>query len=199
MKAVKVLGWLIVPFIMIFVQWKKIGNVGKVLGVAWTLVLILGMIFQDNPQKGETLTTSQNTAAPTLGDAIAKGKAEAEAKKKAEAEAKAKAEAEAAKKKAEEEAKRKAAEKNFVHTGEQGVLNSDTFVAANEEAQDEMFAYINANNKQGLLNLASRGQIFFAKKGTKITVVDRGFLNSTVEITETGLRGLVPSEFLSKN
>lgn len=41
MKFLKVLGWIFVPYIMIFVSWKKLGKGLRVLGTAWALIAVL--------------------------------------------------------------------------------------------------------------------------------------------------------------
>jgi hypothetical protein len=40
----KVLGWIFVPFIMIFVSWKKLKGAGKAFGVIWAAIIGLGLI-----------------------------------------------------------------------------------------------------------------------------------------------------------
>lgn len=130
MKFAKILGWIFVPYIMIFFQWNKLNKIGRIAAPIWTIILLLGI--QGNLDKNKEKSTEQTESIQTTAtapvaqeqtpedkakqeleakkkaDEEAKAKAEQEAKEKAEAEAKAKADAEAAKKKAAEEAKQKA-------------------------------------------------------------------------------------------
>lgn len=121
---------------------------------------------------------------------------------KAQEEAKAKAEADA-KKKAEEDAKAKAVEdstKNTVYSGENGILSDEVLIGVgeNKDNYDEMFKYITKKNEAALKQMIIEGRVYYAQKGTKITVIDRGIINAKVQVIGTGIRGWVPVEYLAK-
>jgi hypothetical protein len=125
LKVLKVLGWVILPYIMIFISWKKLRGAGKTFGIIWAVIMAISVIGNMN----KTNTVQPLTAAATTSDVIvkkdlstedkaAKAKADAEAKAQKEADAKAKADADA-KAKVEAEAKAKAdAEDKAPHLGE---------------------------------------------------------------------------------
>lgn len=150
MKALKVLGWIFIPYFMILFQWRKIGIIGKIGGTVWALVaLVFAIGINSDPnQPGTTVATSQTTTAPVVSE---QEKAADEAKKKAEEEAKAKEEA-AAKAKAEEEAKKKAAEeakkKAEMEKSKYALLAQLTIptIAEGVELDTKTFNYIVANN-----------------------------------------------------
>jgi len=59
MGFLKFLGWLFVPYIMIFVSWKKLKGVGKTFGIIWAvfaLLIVIGNLNSDD--------TSQTANAP---------------------------------------------------------------------------------------------------------------------------------------
>ncbi|MEC0229305.1 zinc ribbon domain-containing protein [Paenibacillus alba] len=125
-KALRVIGWIIVPFIMIFVSWKDLRSVQRFYGTIWAVISLFYILghFTENQrtdnqltapvvasveQKKTTVTDEEKVAAKNLA---AKAQKEAEDKAKAEAEAEAEAEA-----KAKVEAQNKAKEpisKDFV-------------------------------------------------------------------------------------
>lgn len=127
-----VLGWIFIPFIMIFIKWKSLSVVGRVIGVIWAVFAFSSLL--GNIRKNEDISSSiqQQKAAPVVvvqsesktaeakTNQEAKAQAEAEAKAKKEAEAKAKAEAEA---KAKEEAKAEAINK-APHIGESATVGN---------------------------------------------------------------------------
>jgi hypothetical protein len=121
-KALKVLGWIFIPYIMIFVFWKKLQKPGRIVGIIYSVVIIISAIvngYTDSTNNSITQTvvtpsetvTSQpatadtNQVETTNTDAQKKADDEAAAKKKADDEAKAKADAD---KKAKEKADAKA-------------------------------------------------------------------------------------------
>ncbi|MBY0088411.1 hypothetical protein [Brevibacillus brevis] len=121
MKFLKILGWIFVPFIMIWFQWKNISNY-RVPAIIWSILAIVIVIAPKNqsPDLKSThsisTTASTSTQEPTTVDTTTKTELEAKqkAEEEAEAEAKAKAEEEA-KKKAEEEAKAKKESEELTH------------------------------------------------------------------------------------
>jgi|GEM_PF-4232173 Membrane protein involved in colicin uptake len=100
------------PYVMVFIRWKNIGKVVRVMGTIWAILALLitiGIISSDGdtadnatPANAEQSVNDKELAANA--DADAKAKDDKEAKEKAEAEARAKADKEA-KDKAESDAK----------------------------------------------------------------------------------------------
>lgn len=71
MKVLKVLGWIFVPYVMIFVSWKKIGPILRILGAVWAFFCVLvtiGAIFGDSntDDKVTTAATVAVTASPKV-------------------------------------------------------------------------------------------------------------------------------------
>lgn len=62
MKFLKVLGWIVVPYIMIFVSWKRMGGGLRALGTVWALIALLIGIGSANGKP-------QNQAAPAVAPA----------------------------------------------------------------------------------------------------------------------------------
>ncbi|MNH75606.1 preprotein translocase subunit SecG [compost metagenome] len=69
MKPLKVIGWILVPFIMIFISWKSLNKNMRILGVAWAvLFLLIGFFNRDADSKTDTVNTvakSETTEAKT--------------------------------------------------------------------------------------------------------------------------------------
>ena len=60
MKVLKVLGWLFVPYIMIFLSWKNLNTGLKAVGVVWAalaLIIGLGSLSSDEPTNQTTKET----------------------------------------------------------------------------------------------------------------------------------------------
>jgi hypothetical protein len=101
LKALKVLGWIFVPYVMIFVSWKRIALVGKIFGIIWAIIgglMAIGTIFGEEPAKQVTAPAEVvASTSPKTYDAAkeAKAKAAADTKAQKEADAKSKAEAKA--------------------------------------------------------------------------------------------------------
>ncbi|CAH1230598.1 hypothetical protein PAECIP111891_06693 [Paenibacillus allorhizoplanae] len=77
MKALKVLGWIIVPYVMIFAFWKKIGVAGKIFGTTWATLVALMVIGN---MVGEKAADKQVTA-PVVSVAASATPSVIEAKK----------------------------------------------------------------------------------------------------------------------
>lgn len=115
MKVLKVFGWVFLPFIMIFVSWKKMNVIAKSFGILWAafaLLMVIGSMgdTEDDPQNSKPVAADVEQVSQTESDQESEDKkaADAEAKAKAEQEAQEKAKAEEAEKiKAEEETKKK--------------------------------------------------------------------------------------------
>ncbi|RNB64204.1 nuclease precursor, partial [Brevibacillus centrosporus] len=41
MKFLKVLGWIFVPYIMVWFGWKERGKAGRIFGVVWAVIAAL--------------------------------------------------------------------------------------------------------------------------------------------------------------
>lgn len=102
----KVLGWIIVPYIMIFIRWKKHGKANKIFGIPWAIIsfIIFISIIANGGSNTSTVSTSAQVNQDTKStsnedkdkaDAKAKADADAKAKAKADTDAKAKADADA--------------------------------------------------------------------------------------------------------
>jgi hypothetical protein len=66
MKFLKALGWIFVPYIMIFFQWKKIGTVGKAVGTVWAVIaLIIGIAQSSSDKKQEAAVKPATTSTTT--------------------------------------------------------------------------------------------------------------------------------------
>lgn len=85
-KALKVIGWVFVPFVMIFVSWKSLRNVGRFYGVIWAVLVVLFAIGRLNSTPP---TDKQLSAAPV--SAVMEQKPSVNSDVKAEANAKSKA------------------------------------------------------------------------------------------------------------
>ncbi|MCS7460828.1 hypothetical protein N0M98_11800 [Paenibacillus doosanensis] len=102
MGFIKFIGWLVVPYIMLFIRWKNMGNIGKIFSIPWaiiSLIVLLSAMSSGGENSPDTVTTTatvnqkedvkaDNTAQESAAkaDKEAKAKADAEAKKKAEEE-----------------------------------------------------------------------------------------------------------------
>ncbi|WP_212758503.1 hypothetical protein [Paenibacillus sinopodophylli] len=149
MGFLKVLGWIFVPYIMIFVSWKKLQGSGKAFGIIWATIAAIAVLSNmanggsDQPVAAPTTTKTEAVTDDSLNEKeIANKKAEEEAKKKKEAEAQ--AVKEAAAKAAEEKAKAKAEEEklNFGNIG----MDVEDFKQAFNTASAEFDASFKINN-----------------------------------------------------
>ncbi|MEK4369701.1 hypothetical protein MHI48_09550 [Paenibacillus sp. FSL H7-0942] len=107
MKLLRILAWLFVPFIMIFVSWKKLGKVAKIGGAIWAgfILLIIVIPTEEKPNVTATVETdavASQEKAPKVEKAVAVVDTKTEKKddQKAKEEAKLKNETDAAAKKA---------------------------------------------------------------------------------------------------
>lgn len=50
MKALKMLGWMFVPYVMLPLQWKKIGKLGKSFGSVWAFIVLIALIVNSAPE-----------------------------------------------------------------------------------------------------------------------------------------------------
>lgn len=115
MKLLRVLAWIFLPFIIIFVSWKKLGKVARIGGAIWAglVLLIIVIPTEEKPNvtaTGETEKVATQEKVPEVEKAVAvvdKGTAKTdeeaeklENEKKAKEEAKLKAKNDAATKKA---------------------------------------------------------------------------------------------------
>lgn len=126
-KLLKVLGWICIPYIMIFVFWKRLEKRGRIAGIIYSVVILISAIVNGNSggntekQTTQPATTVASTASATTDtNTVENSKTEAQqkadeaaaAQKKAQEEAAAKAKADAdAKAKAQQAADEAAAKK----------------------------------------------------------------------------------------
>lgn len=76
MKLLRILAWLFVPFIMIFVSWKKLGKVAKIGGAIWAgfILLIIVIPTEEKPNVTATVETdavASQEKAPKVEKAVA--------------------------------------------------------------------------------------------------------------------------------
>jgi hypothetical protein len=65
LKVLKLLGWVFIPYVMIFVFWKKIGVAGRIFGTTWATLVAL-MVIGNIVKKEEALPTpTPKPATPT--------------------------------------------------------------------------------------------------------------------------------------
>lgn len=57
-------SWVFVPYVMIFIQWKKIGIVGKVIGSVWALFMIVSIVKSDKPVSTPQVKTEAVSTKP---------------------------------------------------------------------------------------------------------------------------------------
>lgn len=68
-KFLRILGWIFVPYIIIFFRWKKIGGAAKTFGTIWatlTLLFAIGNFLSDEPQMEKELPTSTKMESPKV-------------------------------------------------------------------------------------------------------------------------------------
>ncbi|GGA14913.1 hypothetical protein GCM10008018_69740 [Paenibacillus marchantiophytorum] len=98
-KALRVLGWIFVPFVMVFVSWKSLRNVGRFYGVIWAVLSVLYVIGNLNTAPSDKQLRSPVSAmeqkTPAISDVEVKAQKEAEYKAKKDEDSKAKEEADA--------------------------------------------------------------------------------------------------------
>jgi hypothetical protein len=85
-------------------------------------------------------------------------------------------------------------------SGENGFIANDVYIGIGENKNnfDELMSYVVNDNYEALDQMVLEGKAVLLPKGTPITVVDRGIVKSKINVINTGKRGWVPSEFLSK-
>lgn len=59
MGFLRFLGWLFIPFVMIFVRWKKLAGVGKGFAIAWTVLFVLIGVIANLGEADAVDTTAQ--------------------------------------------------------------------------------------------------------------------------------------------
>ncbi|WP_339208885.1 hypothetical protein MHH56_14170 [Paenibacillus sp. FSL K6-3182] len=70
----KILGWIIAPFLMISIRWKKMNGFSKAIGLVWCLILSIVLIAVNSDpaveaQKNETVVIPSNVHQPTANQA----------------------------------------------------------------------------------------------------------------------------------
>lgn len=66
MKTLKIIGWILVPYVIVFTQWKKLKTKGKTIGILWAcfvFVSTLNGIFSNNATNTTTVKTVSNVSA----------------------------------------------------------------------------------------------------------------------------------------
>lgn len=138
-KILKVLGWIFIPYIMIFVFWKKLQKPGRIAGIVYSVIILISTIVNGNNDSNndksatQRVATSSSTATtqPATADTNQIDNSKSEAQKKADEES-------VSKKKAEQQAASKEQQKSK--------LDAEIQNAKNGSYQDKMKAmkdYIN--------------------------------------------------------
>lgn len=65
----KILGWLFIPYIMILFQWKKVNNLGRILGTIWAIIALLTVVFNGASNPTTELTTTDTSKDGTTVEA----------------------------------------------------------------------------------------------------------------------------------
>jgi hypothetical protein len=88
----------------------------------------------------------------------------------------------------------------IILAGENGVLANDAIIALGEDKTnfDELMNYVVAKNTQAVDRMIAEGRAVIHPKGTSVTVVESDFAAFKIEVIETGERGWVPYEFVTK-
>ncbi|WP_020615794.1 hypothetical protein [Paenibacillus daejeonensis] len=88
----------------------------------------------------------------------------------------------------------------LVMSGQNGKLKTTTYIGLGESKDNynEMMKYIVADNLDAVGRMLLDGRITMGKAGDAVTVIDRGIMNTKIELLSTGQRGWVPSEFVIK-
>ena len=76
-------------------------------------------------------------------------------------------------------------------------LVHDSFVATSQDSLDILTRFCNEGNKDGVIRMIKRGEVFSVDQGTRVTIIDRGFMVHRIEINEgpkAGMRGYVAVE-----
>jgi hypothetical protein len=169
-KALKVLGWIFIPYIMIFIFWKRLQKSGRIAGIIYSAFIIFSGIFNGNATGNTTASPKQEVKKADSQQVAAdeakkkeesKKKADEQSKKDAAAATQKKAEEEAAaKKKADEEAaaKKKAADEKATQQAELAALG-DWSIKSNsydfENRYTQIQKYIAQGDKQSAYDEAT--------------------------------------------
>jgi hypothetical protein len=84
----------------------------------------------------------------------------------------------------------------YVHAGDRGYINVDTYAAVTKKDMDLLTSYFNAKNYDGISEMIQEGKVFEVEKGTAVNVIDRTL--TAAQVKSGTLSGWVPVEFVSK-
>jgi len=73
------------------------------------------------------------------------------------------------------------------------------WVSIDKKAMSELNAFSSAKNEEGISQMMQVGRVLVCSKGTKVSVIDPGFLSTTIRIMEgkhAGMTGIIANEFL---
>ena len=89
--------------------------------------------------------------------------------------------------------------------GESGYIEvsgeSMVWVSVNEKSLDELNAYSRQKNEAAIEEMMVQGRVLVCGRNTKVSVVDPGFMTTTVRIMDgkhAGKSGIIPNEFLHR-
>lgn len=70
MKLLKVFGWVFVPYVMIFAQWKKIKLAPRVIGTIWSVIAVMFIVASLSNSNEDKATTAAGLAVKQGGDVV---------------------------------------------------------------------------------------------------------------------------------
>ena len=65
MRILKVIAWIIVPYIMIVVDWKVLSRTHRIIGIIYTIMVLLSAVSNTSRPRASDAVTNENTAAQT--------------------------------------------------------------------------------------------------------------------------------------
>jgi hypothetical protein len=65
MRILKVIAWIIVPYIMIFVDWKVLTRTHRIIGIIYTIMVLLSAVSNTSRPRASDAVTNENTSAQT--------------------------------------------------------------------------------------------------------------------------------------
>jgi hypothetical protein len=85
-----------------------------------------------------------------------------------------------------------------VSEGENAVIKGDVLFPVNEQAYDQLFAYLNQPEYTKIEEMRQAEDVLYVEDNTKVEVLDANILKSKVSIKSTGQEGYIPTEFLEQ-
>ncbi|SEN37034.1 hypothetical protein SAMN05192533_11222 [Mesobacillus persicus] len=86
----------------------------------------------------------------------------------------------------------------IVAEGEEAVIERDILFPVNEEAYDQLFAYLEQPEYTKIEDMREADKVMYVEKDTKVDVLDVDVIKSKVSIQSNGQEGYIPTEFLEQ-